>query len=123
MKSYDLNYQPEDYFFAQEFMKKILSKVKEQKRRQALERLLVRGEFDDIENLLNEKLSEEDRIKIGRIPPSLVGGKYLPDLEEDEIEIARATLSSTTFDVYSVRVKKVREIYKYSIASEYEDMK
>jgi hypothetical protein len=38
-----------------------------------------------------------------------MGGEYLPDYEEGDVEIARIELESTTADVISIRVKKEGE--------------
>jgi hypothetical protein len=38
----------------------------------------------------------------GALHPSAMGGEYLPDQQEDEIEIARINIDSTTNDVTCV---------------------
>jgi hypothetical protein len=49
-----------------------------------------------------------------------MGGEYLPDYAEGQVEIARIELQSTTADVISIRAKKDRERIAYSIVDEYE---
>ena len=49
-----------------------------------------------------------------------MGGEYLPDYAEGEVEIARIELESTTADVISIRVKKEGERIAYLIVDEYE---
>ena len=50
-----------------------------------------------------------------------MGGEYLPDLLPDEVEIARATLKSTTMDVISVRARPTKHRIIYRIVDEYYD--
>lgn len=49
-----------------------------------------------------------------------MGGEYLRDYAEGEIEIARIELESTTADVISIRAKEDGERIAYSIVDEYE---
>jgi hypothetical protein len=49
-----------------------------------------------------------------------MGGEYLPDYEQGEVEIARLVLASTTQDVYSVRARWVGSVLRYHIVDEYE---
>ena len=70
--------------------------------------------------LLRDNLTEEDRVGLGKIHPSFMGGEYLPDYAEGEVEIARIELESTTADVISIRVKKEGERIAYLIVDEYE---
>ncbi len=65
------------------------------------------GKLDEIpEFLAKEKLSEGERAAIGRIRPTLMGGEYLPDMTDDEVEIARIDIRSTTHDVTSVYARR-----------------
>lgn len=57
----------------------------------------------------------------GRIHPADMGGGYLPDFDEDEIEIARVSLRSTTGDQISIRAKRDGDLIRYRIADEYEE--
>lgn len=49
-----------------------------------------------------------------------MGGEYLREYAEGEIEIARIELESTTADVISIRAKEDGERIAYSIVDEYE---
>jgi hypothetical protein len=49
-----------------------------------------------------------------------MGGDYLPDDGDDEMEIARVALDSTTGDIISVRAREVDGGYRYRIVDEYE---
>ena len=48
-----------------------------------------------------------------------MGGEYLPDLSESEIEIGRIILECTTGDVDSIRVTRNEDGYSYRIVDEY----
>src|SRR5882724_6852578 len=66
------------------------------------------GAIDELDQgLLVDCLSNEDRSGLGKIHPSFMGGEYLPDYAEGELEIARIELESTTTDVISIRAKKM----------------
>lgn len=59
---------------------------------------------------------------LGGSPASLFAGEYLPDLEPEEVEIARVELDSTLGDVYSVRARRhVAGLLHYRVVSEYDE--
>jgi hypothetical protein len=49
-----------------------------------------------------------------------MSGEYLPDFQEDEVEIARVTLASVTGDVISIRARHDGTLIRYRIVDEYE---
>jgi hypothetical protein len=49
-----------------------------------------------------------------------MGGEYLPDYGNCEVEIARFELKSTTYDVISLRACPSGSHIKYSLVDEYE---
>jgi hypothetical protein len=49
-----------------------------------------------------------------------MGGEYLPDMDEQEVEIARITLQSVTQDVTSVFARREGGRIHYSVVDEYE---
>jgi len=53
-------------------------------------------------------------------PPSFFGGCCLPALLDNEVEIARIRLESTTFDIISVRASLQNGKIHYSVVDEYE---
>lgn len=53
--------------------------------------------------------------------PWCLGGEFLPDLYEGEVEIARISMASTTSDQISVRVRQVDGAIHYRIVGEYEE--
>ena len=49
-----------------------------------------------------------------------MGGEFLTSLEENETEICRIVLQSTTLDTTSIRAKLIHKIYHFSVVDEYE---
>jgi len=93
-KKYNLDYRPEDYFHED------IDKNAE----------LISGvATDDI-----------DQAALTRHPPMFFGGCCLPGLSDNEVEIARVRLESTTFDIISVRARLQNGKIHYSVADEYE---
>jgi hypothetical protein len=63
-------------------------------------------------------LPDEDRRALGRLHPSFMGGEYLPDRRDTEVEIARINIDSTTSDVTSVHAKAGKNRICYRIVSQ-----
>ena len=103
----DLKFRPASYFWPLGLEKHLLARVKGAQRKRALQDLIDAGRHDEIPDFLaTSALSEEERRMFGSIHPMLMGGEYLPDMEEDEVEIARISLHSTTGDVTSVYARR-----------------
>ena len=116
----DLSWRPETYFWPSGLEKQLLAKVKGAARRAALQRLIDEGRLVEIPDFLaTAGLSEDERTAIGRIHPRFMGGEYLPDQEEDEIEIARIEINSTTGDVTSVYAYQDISTIRYRVVDEY----
>jgi hypothetical protein len=64
-------------------------------------------------------LPDEDRRALGRLHPSFMGGEYLPDRQDTEVEIARINIDSTTSDVTSVYAKAGKDRIRYRVVDEY----
>lgn len=58
--------------------------------------------------------------EISRTHPASMGGQYLPNRDEQEVEIARITISSTTSDVTSVYAQLDQGKIFYSVVDEYD---
>jgi hypothetical protein len=117
----DYAFRPESYWDVADPLGAILVNVKGTRRRQMIRDYWDAGAVDDLQQgLLLDCLGEEDRTGLGKIHPSFMGGEYLPDYEEGEVEIARIELESTTADVISIRVKREAERIAYLIVDEYE---
>jgi hypothetical protein len=71
--------------------------------------------------MLAPALSDDERRAIGGVHPMFMGGEYLPQLKEGEVEIARISLESVTADQISVRARRSMGRISYSIVDEYGD--
>jgi len=63
-------------------------------------------------------LSEDERQAWGAAMPINMGGEYLPDLEDGEVEIARVVVESVMLDVSSVRAREDGDIIRYRVVDE-----
>jgi hypothetical protein len=116
----ELNFRPASYFWPLGAERELLTYIKGAARRAALQRLIDEGQLAEIPGFLAEaKLSEEERSAIGRVHPQFMGGEYLPDQEEGEVEIARIEIDSTTADVTSVYASLDGSTIHYRVVDEY----
>ena len=117
----DLNYRPKSYFGPQRLEQYLLSKVKGAVVRERLENLFRDGRHAEVEALLGEQgISKADLRALGAVHPRMMGGNYLPDAEDGEVEIARIEIASTTFDVTCVFAKSDNGVIRYRVVDEYE---
>ena len=120
MNQIDLNYRPISYFWALEKGIHLTSNIMGAERKAIFERLLEEDRADEINDLISKPvLNDEERVQIGRIHPAFMGGEYLPRLRENEVEIARITLATTTQDVACVYAKKFKTRIHYRVVDEY----
>jgi hypothetical protein len=122
--SIDLDYRPSTYWPESENQEQRLSHIHGKGRRDITRNALESGGIRELNwigpELSAESLSEQDRQAWGRIHPSMMGGEYLPQYEENEVEIARISLKSVTSDQISIRASgRDRDIH-YSVVDEYE---
>ena len=115
MNSFNFDFRP-TYFGPQSLEKFYKSRIKGTIRRE-----LVSKNIEQFvpTPLTESSLEENTRDVLGQIHPSFMGGEYLPDLTESEIEIGRIVLESTTEDVDSIRVTRDEDGYSYRIVDEY----
>ena len=115
----DLGYRPQSYFWPITHDTHVIAAIKGERRRSA-----IRDAFDaDRVTPLDEiyaspTLPDEDRRALGRLHPSFMGGEYLPDRRDTEVEIARINIDSTTSDVTSVYAKAGKDRIRYRIVSQ-----
>ena len=120
LEGIDLSFRPTSYFWPLSAKTHLLATIKGEARRAKTERLLDLGDIKQLnEFLATSTLTEEDRRMWGRIHPSFMGGEYLPDRAEREIEIARITIASTTMDVTSVYARIAGKRIAYRVVDEY----
>ena len=117
----DLDFTPTSYFTERDLGLALPSDILGKARRDIARRLAAEGEelpFD----LIEFALPELERAAIGRIHPAFMGGEYLPDLADAEVEIARVQIDSSTFDVTSVYARRgaAPGTIDYRIVDEYE---
>ena len=116
----DFGYRPESYFWPITHETHRIAAIKGERRRN-----LIRAAFDaDAVTPLDEHyatpvLEEQDRRALGRLHPSFMGGEYLPNRQDTEIEIARINIDSTTSDVTSVYAKAGKNRIYYRVVDEY----
>ena len=73
----------------------LLANIKGQHRHRKVLELIREGRLDALKEwLISEKLSPELRDLTGRIHPMLMGGEYLPDCDQGQVEIARVSLGA-----------------------------
>jgi hypothetical protein len=120
-KAIDLQYRPKTYFRPERLEKYLLSKVKGAVVRKKLKLLFEAGRHAELRELLEDPaFSERDRKVLESIHPMLMGGNYLPDAQDGEVEIARINIDSTTSDVTSVYAKPRRGTIRYRVVDEYD---
>ena len=117
----DLSFRPQTYFWPLGLETHLLARIKGVERKAALQRLIDAGRLDEIPDLLaRSALTEDERKGRGRIHPAFMGGEYLPDLMENEVEIARITIASTLSDVISVLARRGEGRIYYRVVDEYD---
>jgi len=101
--SIDPDFRPASYFWPLGLETHLLSRIKGAERKKALQALIDDGRIDETPDFLAKSaLPERERNLIGRLHRRFMGGEYLPDMGEREIEIARISINSTTSDVTGV---------------------
>lgn len=117
----DLSFRPDTYWPGDSSRAALLGNIKGTVRRRLLQQSIEDGNGDvPPEALLEPALTGDLRTFVGRIHPSLMGGEYLPDYLETEVEIARVVLESVTGDVISLRARIGGDGIAYRIVDEYE---
>lgn len=116
----DLASRPDTYFRPQTLEKHLLSKVKGAVVRKRLQALFAEGRHAEVHELLTtEALSANDRKALEAYHPMFMGGNYLPDTEDGEVEIARISIKSSTFDVTCVYARPDEGVIHYRVVDEY----
>ena len=118
---YDLEFRPESYW--NDAVRMLLANIKGGQRRQDILNKVREGGIEAVpESLIAENLPDKVRELVGMIHPRFMGGEYLPDSEEEEVEIARVSLKSTTADVISIRATPEEDGIRYRIVDEYDNV-
>jgi len=114
----DLDYRLRDYFWAADLTIPLLSGIAGETRRQLVRELVEAGRPVP-DGLDAAVLDEATRHMWGRMYPTNMGGEYLPPLRNGEVEIARISLQSVTFDQISVRAPRSGKRIGYCVVDEY----
>ena len=116
----NLEFRPKTYFRPEKLEKYLLSKIKGAVLRKKLQALFEAGRHQEMQDLLGDAaFSVGDRKVLESVHPMFMGGNYLPDTDDGEVEIARISIRSTTFDVTSVYAKPVDGAIHYRVVDEY----
>ena len=116
---FDLSFRPNDFFHFADHKQKSGAKILGELRRSAAVEG-VRTTYYPPE-LVGRKFHSYLRQKEGRKHPWLMGGEYLPELFEDEVEICRIVLKSSTMDVISFRAQQADKKLEFRVVDEYGD--
>lgn len=122
MNTIDLSFRPDTYWPESLTPEQLLTRIRGKERQNIARRVFKDHGFTGLnEFLVKEGLAEEERSAWGAIGPWCLGGEYLPELYEGEVEIARISLASTTSDQISVRARREDAVIRYRIVGEYEE--
>ena len=102
----DLSYRPASYFWPITHETHAIAAIKGERRRNAIREAYDTNRFTVLDEYYSTPvLHEQDRRALGAIHPSFMGGEYLPNRQETEVEIARINIDSTTSDVTAIYAK------------------
>lgn len=116
----DMDFRPARYFGPRPLDAYLLSKVRNAVLREKLKQLDAEGRHDEVKALLGSSGVDAVTLKaLERLHPRLMGGNYLPETGEREVEIARIGIDSTTGDVTSVYARQLAGRIGYRVVDEY----
>ena len=118
-QSFDMNFAPKSYFDDLTLEEKLGSKIKGQIRGEFVQKNIRTQPINP--KVFKSELDQELKSAQSAVHPWMMGGEYLPDLYENETEICRIVLKSTTMDVTSMRVQLKNERLIYRVVDEYND--
>ena len=97
--------------------------IKGEMRRRMIEDAFSKGEIDTLPaSIFSDELSHGERHLTTSIHPSFMGGEYLPPYLASEVEIARVSLASVTWDVIAILARTGSDgLICYRIADEYQE--
>ncbi len=116
----DTSYAPTTYFWAYDSNITLSSDIKGAERKKLYEKLIQSNQHELAEAIIDSPtLSHSERESFGRIHPNFLGGEFLPNRDDGEVEIARITIASTTQDVTSVYARRGKSRIYYRVVDEY----
>jgi hypothetical protein len=118
----DLEFRPPDRLFPMTAEKLLLSRVKGTWRREVLTLAVVEDYLHELDPFFTRaSLDDEDRRARAAVHPTFMGGEYLPDFEDGEVEVARIDLRSIMADAISIRLRRLPIGFAYRVVDEYMD--
>ncbi len=116
----DLAFRPATYFRPRALEAFLLARVKNEMLRTRLLELLAQGRRQEVRELLGDAgLSVRDQKAFERLHPMFMGGNYLPDTDDGEVEVARISIASTTCDVTCLYARLDDGRTHYRVVDEY----
>ena len=116
----DLGYRPQSYFWPITHDTHVIAAIKGERRRSEIRNAYDADRVTPLDALYaSPTLPDEDRLALGRLHPSFMGGECLPDRRDTEVEIARINIDSTTSDVTSVYAKAGKDRIRCRVVDEY----
>ena len=120
-EAFDLSFRPDSYFPQSRTREQLLANIKGQSRREIARGVLEEEGIVGLNAFIaRDELTDHDRDMWGRVHPWMMGGEYLPEFKGEEVEIARVSLKSTTFDQMSIRARPEGGHIRLSVEDEYE---
>ena len=117
-KEIDLNFRPSTYFGPQSLEAHLMGQVKGA----VIRSILKSANIDDTSANVVEDLQDviQHSETLGRLHPAFMGGNYLPNALPGEVEVARISIESTTYDVTCVYARFENGLIHYRVVDEYE---
>lgn len=117
----DYAFRPASYFWPITRETHLIAAIKGERRRNVVRDAYANNTADRLSGHYTVPvLAEQDRRALGAVHPSYMGGEYLPNRQETEVEIARINIHSTTSDVVSVYAKAGKDRIAYRVVDEYD---
>ncbi len=115
----DYSFRPLSYWHVSS-LRQLLANIKGAERKKHALALMSRGCLAEVSDLvLTDCFSDEERCRLSKVDPALMGGEFLPTYLPNEVEIARVTMASVTQDVISIRARPKGERILYRVVDEY----
>ena len=121
MADIDLSFRPVSYWTPTNVRQAILPNIRGESRRRLVDAAAAEGALSSVpDELLADKLSDDDRQALARVDLSFLGGEFLPDTKPGEVEIARIVFASAGQDVISIRARRQPPRIRYRVVDEHE---
>jgi tetratricopeptide (TPR) repeat protein len=119
---FDFDFRPPTYWPELPSEETVLSQIKGTVRRDLAEGMLKGKPLPSpgVDFVFEESLEDDQREAWGGVHPGMLGGEFLPDYLEGEVEIARVDLASVTSDALQVRARSEGRAIAYRVVDEYE---